>query len=143
MSLWRGPPANSLKPSDVGFVAQSDLDPRLSEYLDKLKPKEVAPILTQEGIQLMQVAGRRSGESRPFEEVAPQIRRILQQQEMEKYFGELGQDFTGKGPHQDHVVGVMVRGAHPTSNFGGAGFQPVHRTGKMPVPPKTFQDRKI
>ena len=78
----------SLKPSDVGFVSQSDLDPRLAEYLDKLKPKEVAPVLTQEGIQLMQVMGRRSGEARPFEEVAPEIRRILQQQEMEKYFAE-------------------------------------------------------
>ncbi len=78
----------SLRPSDVGFVAQSDLDPRLAQYLDKLKPKEVAPILTQEGIQLMQVAGRRSGEARPFEAAAPEIRRILQQQEMEKYFAE-------------------------------------------------------
>ena len=36
----------------------------------------------------MQVVGRRSGEARPFEEVAPEIRRILQQQEMEKYFAE-------------------------------------------------------
>jgi peptidyl-prolyl cis-trans isomerase SurA len=78
----------SLKPSDVGFVAQSDLDPRLAEYIEKLKMKEVAPILTQEGIQLMQVVDRRSGEARPFEEAAPQIRRILQQQEMEKYFAE-------------------------------------------------------
>lgn len=75
-----------LKPSDVGFVAQSDLDPRLAEYLEKLKPKEVAPILTQEGIQLMQVMGRRSGEPRSFEAAAPEIRRILQQQEAEKYF---------------------------------------------------------
>jgi peptidyl-prolyl cis-trans isomerase SurA len=78
----------SLKPSDVGFVAQSDLDPRLAEYIEKLKMKEVAPILTQEGIQLMQVVDRRSGEARPFEEAAPQIRRFLQQQEMEKYFAE-------------------------------------------------------
>jgi len=78
----------SLKTSDVGFVSQSDLDPRLAEYLDKLKPKEVAPILTQEGIQLMQVMGRRSGEARSFEAAAPEIRRILQQQEMEKYFTE-------------------------------------------------------
>ena len=76
----------ALKPSDVGFVAQSDLDPRLAEYLEKLKPKEVAPILTQEGIQLMQVMGRRSGEPRSFEAAAPEIRRILQQQEAEKYF---------------------------------------------------------
>jgi peptidyl-prolyl cis-trans isomerase SurA len=76
----------SLKPSDVGFVSQSDLDPRLAEFLDKLKPKEVGPVMTQEGIQLIQVLGRRSGEARPFEEAAPEIRRILQQQEMEKYF---------------------------------------------------------
>ena len=78
----------SLTLSDVGFVSQSDLDPRLAEFLDQLKPKEVAPVVTQEGIQLIQVMGRRSGEARPFEEVAPEIRRILQQQEMEKYFTE-------------------------------------------------------
>ncbi len=78
----------SLTLSDVGFVSQNDLDPRLAEFLEQLKPKEVAPVATQEGIQLIQVKGRRSGEARPFEEVAPEIRRILQQQEMEKYFNE-------------------------------------------------------
>ena len=86
----------SLKTSDVGFVAQSDLDPRLAEDLDKLKPKEVAPILTQEGIQLMQVMGRRSGEARSFEAAAPEIRRILQQQEMEKYFTEWAKTLRAK-----------------------------------------------
>jgi peptidyl-prolyl cis-trans isomerase SurA len=80
--------ALSLKPSDVGFVSYTDLDPRLAEFLDQLKPKEVGPVLTPEGIQLFQVLGRRSGEVRSFEEVAPEIRRILQQQEMEKYFSE-------------------------------------------------------
>ncbi len=78
----------SLTLSDVGFVSQNDLDPRLAEFLEQLKPKEVAPVATQEGIQLIQVKERRSGEARPFEEVAPEIRRILQQQEMEKYFTE-------------------------------------------------------
>jgi peptidyl-prolyl cis-trans isomerase SurA len=78
----------SLSPSDVGFVSQSDLDPRLAEYLAKLKPKEVAPVATPEGFQLIQIVGHRSGEARPFEEVAPGIRRMLQQQEMEKHFGE-------------------------------------------------------
>jgi peptidyl-prolyl cis-trans isomerase SurA len=78
----------SLKPSDVGFVNQADLDPQLGEYLDKLKPKEMVPVVSQAGIQLIQVLGRRSGEARPFEEVAPEIRRIVQQQEMEKYFVE-------------------------------------------------------
>ncbi len=78
----------SLKTSDVGFVSQGDLDPRLAEYLEKLQPKEVGPVMTQEGIQLIQVLGRRSGETRSFEEVAPEIRRMLQQQGMEKYFFE-------------------------------------------------------
>jgi peptidyl-prolyl cis-trans isomerase SurA len=79
---------HSLKPSDAGFVSQSDLDPRLAEFLEQLKPKEIAPVATQEGVQLIQVVARRTGESRSFEETAPEIRRILQQQEMEKYFVE-------------------------------------------------------
>ena len=78
----------SLKPSDVGFVSHSDLDPRLAEFLGQLKPKEVGPVVTPEGLQLFQAVGQRSGGERPFEEVAPEIRRILQQQEMEKYFSE-------------------------------------------------------
>ena len=78
----------SLQVSDVGFVSQSDMDPRLGEFLDQLKPKEVAPVMTLEGIQLIQVLARRSGEPRPFEEVAPEIRKMLQQQEAEKYFTE-------------------------------------------------------
>jgi peptidyl-prolyl cis-trans isomerase SurA len=78
----------SLTPTDVGYVAQNDLDPRLAKYLDQLKRKEVAPVETPEGYQLIQVMGRRSGEPPPFEEVAPQIRNILVQQEMGKYFSE-------------------------------------------------------
>ncbi len=78
----------SLEETDVGFVNQSDLDPRLAEFLGRLKPKEVAPALTPEGIQLIQLVERRSGQARPFEEVAPEIRRILQQKEMEKRFSE-------------------------------------------------------
>jgi len=79
----------SLTISDEGFVSQNDLDPRLAEFLSKLKPKEMAPVVSQEGIQLIQVVGHRSGgEARAFEEVAPEIRRVLHQQEMEKFFFE-------------------------------------------------------
>ena len=78
----------SLSPTDVGFVSQTDLDPRLAAYLDQLKPKEVAPVETPEGYQLIQIIGRRTGEARSFEEAAPEIRRILMQQDMEKYFGD-------------------------------------------------------
>jgi peptidyl-prolyl cis-trans isomerase SurA len=78
----------SLEETDVGFVNQTDLDPRLAEFLGKLKPKEVAPALTPEGIQLIQLVERRSGQAQSFEEAAPEIRRTLQQQEMEKRFSE-------------------------------------------------------
>ena len=78
----------SLEETDVGFVNQTDLDPRLAEFLGRLKPKEVAPALTPEGIQLIQMVERRSGQAQSFEETAPEIRRILQQKEMEKRFSE-------------------------------------------------------
>ena len=78
----------SLEETDVGFVNQSDLDPRLAEFLGRLKAKEVAPALTPEGIQLIQMVERRSGQARSFEEAAPEIRRVLQQKEMEKRFSE-------------------------------------------------------
>jgi len=78
----------SLKPTDVGFVSQSDLDPRLAAYLSQLKNKEVAPVETPEGYQLIQIIGRRGGEARPLEEAAPEIRRMLQQQEMQRLFSE-------------------------------------------------------
>ena len=76
----------SVEERDVGVVSQSDMDPRLAEFLGRLKPKEVAPALTPQGIQLIQLVERRTGEPRSFEEVAPEIRRMLSQKEMEKQF---------------------------------------------------------
>jgi peptidyl-prolyl cis-trans isomerase SurA len=78
----------SLPVTDLGFVSLSDLDHRLAQFLAKLQPREVAPVETPQGFQLVQLVGRRSGEARPFEEVAPEIRRILMQQEMQKQFSE-------------------------------------------------------
>ncbi len=78
----------SLETIDLGFVAQNDIDPRLGEFLAKLKPKEVAPVQTPEGFQLIQLMERRTGDARPFNEAAPEIRRLLMQQEMEKQFSE-------------------------------------------------------
>ncbi len=78
----------SLRPTDVGYVSQSDLDPRLAEYLHNLQPKEIVPVETPNGYQLIQLVNRRAGGTRPFKEVAPKIRQMLQQQEMAKYFKE-------------------------------------------------------
>ncbi|MGA7576587.1 MAG: SurA N-terminal domain-containing protein [Desulfobaccales bacterium] len=76
----------SLEATDVGFVPENELDPRLAQFLAKFSPKEVAPVVTPQGIQLIQLLERRSGQARSYEEVAPEIRRILTQQEMEKEF---------------------------------------------------------
>ena len=76
----------SLAETDVGFVPEKDLDPKLVQFLGRLSPKEVAPVLTPQGIELIQLLERRSGQAQPYEEVAPQIRRMLTQKEMEKQF---------------------------------------------------------
>jgi peptidyl-prolyl cis-trans isomerase SurA len=76
----------NLAATDVGFVNAGDLDPRLAKFLSGLSPKDVAPVVTPQGIQLIQLLERRSGEARPYEEVAPEIRRILTQKEEEKQF---------------------------------------------------------
>jgi peptidyl-prolyl cis-trans isomerase SurA len=78
----------SLTPADAGFVAQGDLEPQVAEFLNKLKLKEVAPVITPGGLQLVQVVDRRSGEAKSFEEVAPQIRNMLMQQAMQKEFSQ-------------------------------------------------------
>ena len=78
----------SLEEKDVGFVSLDDLDPKLAEFLGRMKPKDVAPALTPQGIQMIQLVERRTGGKRPFEEVAPEIRRALTQKQMEKRFTE-------------------------------------------------------
>jgi peptidyl-prolyl cis-trans isomerase SurA len=78
----------SVEATDVGFMAPGDLDPNLAAVLARLKDKEVAPVQTPQGFQLIQVAARQAGEAKPFEEVAPKIRSMLMQQHMEKQFSE-------------------------------------------------------
>jgi peptidyl-prolyl cis-trans isomerase SurA len=79
---------HSVEQLDMGFVALSDINPQLAEHLARLKPMEVAPVHTPEGFQLFQLVDRRSGQARSFEEAAPQIRNMLMQKEMAKYFEE-------------------------------------------------------
>jgi peptidyl-prolyl cis-trans isomerase SurA len=73
---------------DMGYVALSDINPALAGHLAKLKPKDVVPVQTPEGFQLFQLVDRRSGQPRSYEEVAPEIRNMLVQRELEKYFME-------------------------------------------------------
>jgi peptidyl-prolyl cis-trans isomerase SurA len=79
---------HGVRGEDLGFIEKADLDPRLAEFLERLKPGEVGPIQTPGGFQLVQLLGRRAGQPRSFEEVAPQIHHLLMQREMEKRFHE-------------------------------------------------------
>jgi len=74
--------------TDMGFIPQGDVAPQLVEHLKKLRAGEVIPVETPEGFQFIQLVARRSGPARSFEEVAPEIRRILMRQDMERRFGE-------------------------------------------------------
>jgi peptidyl-prolyl cis-trans isomerase SurA len=78
----------SVSETDLGEVDQSDLDPRLADHLAKIKPKEVVPIQTPQGLQLLQLVSRGAGEAQSFESVAPEIRQMLMQQKMEQQFME-------------------------------------------------------
>jgi peptidyl-prolyl cis-trans isomerase SurA len=78
----------SVEQADMGFVSLGDINPQLAEHLTKLKPKEVAPVQTPEGYQFFQLVERRSGQARSYEEAAPEIKDMLMQKEMEKYFDE-------------------------------------------------------
>jgi peptidyl-prolyl cis-trans isomerase SurA len=73
---------------DMGFIPESDLDPELIQFLGKVKTGETAPIQTLKGFQLVQVVDRKDSKTRSFEEVAPQIREILQRRDVEKTFKE-------------------------------------------------------
>lgn len=78
----------SLDANDLGYVTQEDLNPQLSEFLNKHKPGEMAPIMTPEGFQLVLILDRRSGKARSFEEVEGEIRQILSSQDVEKVLSE-------------------------------------------------------
>lgn len=89
-SLAEAQRKHSLTSQDLGFINQADLNPQLGELINKLRPGEVAPLHNPEGFQLVVLVGKRTGSGkRPsFEEVAPEIRRMLSSQSMQKQFGE-------------------------------------------------------
>jgi len=78
----------SVREGDLGFISLNDMAPQLADYLKRLRPGEVAPVQSPEGFQLIQLVERRSGPPRSFEEAAPEIRRALMRQAMDKRFSE-------------------------------------------------------
>jgi peptidyl-prolyl cis-trans isomerase SurA len=78
----------SLTVQDLGFINQTDINPQVGELLTKLRPGEVAPVHTPQGFQLVFLVDRRSGKPPSFEEAAPEIRKVLANQAMQKEFLE-------------------------------------------------------
>ncbi len=73
---------------DMGYIAESDLDPELAQFLGKVKTGDTAPVQTLSGFQLVQVVDRKDAKTRSFEEAAPKIREILMRRDMDKIFKE-------------------------------------------------------
>jgi peptidyl-prolyl cis-trans isomerase SurA len=74
--------------TDMGFLSQSDLNPQLTEVLNQVKTGGVIPVQDARGFQLIQVAERRAGHPPSLEDSAPEIRRMLQEKEMERRFSQ-------------------------------------------------------
>ncbi len=79
---------HALLMQDLGFISESDLAPELAAFLGKLKPGEVGPIETPQGFQLVKLVERRSSQGKSFDEVKPEINKILLRQKMGREFSE-------------------------------------------------------
>ena len=96
---------------DMGFIAETDLDPELAQFLGKVKTGETAPIQTLNGFQLVQVVDRKDSKTRTFEQAAPEIREILQHREMEKTF----KDWINSQKERSHIKIMMDTGSSAKS----------------------------
>jgi peptidyl-prolyl cis-trans isomerase SurA len=71
---------------DMGYINKNDLDPRLYDFLDRLRPGEVVPIQNPNGFQILKLVDRRAGQPRTLEEAKPEIQHILMNEAMAKEF---------------------------------------------------------
>lgn len=68
---------------DLGYVIAGELASAIEGAARQLKPGEVSgPVFTKEGVNIIQLMGRRDGEPQPFEEVKEEIRDKLFQEKM-------------------------------------------------------------
>ncbi len=88
---------------DLGFMAVGDVAPQLAEHINRMKPGEIAPVLTPKGLQLVQLAARRAGKTVSFEEAAPEIRKMLTRRDMDKRAGEWL-----KGAREKAAIKIML-----------------------------------
>jgi len=78
----------NLPVQDLGYINLKDLEPKLAQFLSKLRPGEVGPIQSSKGFQLVLLADRKAGTGKSYEEAAPEIRRFLMRRDMDKRFQE-------------------------------------------------------
>lgn len=73
---------------DLGFLRQTDLDPKFFEFLSSLKVGEVVPLKTQQGFQIIKLVETKMNQVVELNEVKPQITQILEREQMAKRFSE-------------------------------------------------------
>ncbi len=88
---------------DLGFMAAGDVAPQLAEHINRMKPGEIAPVVTPKSLQLVQLVARRAGKTMSFEEAAPEIRKMLMRRDMDKRAGEWL-----KGAREKAAIKIML-----------------------------------
>jgi peptidyl-prolyl cis-trans isomerase SurA len=81
-------PIPNIPSGDLGFLRQTDLDPKFFEFLASLKVGEVVPLKTPQGFQIIKLVEAKMGQVVGLEEVRPQIVQNLQREQMSKRFSE-------------------------------------------------------
>lgn len=77
---------------DLGFIRQTDLDPKFFEFLVGLKQDEVVPLKTPQGFQIIKLIETRMNQVVGLDEVRPQIIQILEREQLLKLFSEQMKD---------------------------------------------------
>lgn len=85
-------PGPGMPGGDLGFVRQTDLDPKFFEFLANLKPNEVVPLKTPQGFQIIKLVESRMNQVVGLDEVRAQIIQILEREKMLKLFSEQMKD---------------------------------------------------
>ena len=73
---------------DLGFFRETDLDPKFFEFLSNLKTREVVPLKTPQGFQIIKLIEAKMNQMVGLNEVKPQIIQVLEREQMTKRFSE-------------------------------------------------------
>ncbi|AEB08838.1 peptidylprolyl isomerase [Desulfobacca acetoxidans] len=81
---------------DLGYIRQSDIDPRFFEFLSNLRPGEIVPLRAPFGFQIIKMVDAKVGKAKSLSEARGEIEQILIREQMAKLFSEYLQSIRQK-----------------------------------------------